>query len=515
MEPSDHRPDLKTFFPFSCCESSVLTKALELGKCVKYTTGESVLLSGSPAKHCGLILSGQAVAFKMDENGRRYQLCLDEGCLIGLETLTPENVYSAKVTAITDILVFFWNASGIKQLIEEDPDFSAAMHILDEGRIYQEKWLIPETDITDPVLCARQQHWLSIIAPVFAVIPLLLICLAVTGLLIRRYTAAWLLVFPLLGASGSFLYKEISARLNEYVIITSKNLILVPKNNEEPMSVTRLFNLESIDIHQNIFGRMFGIGKISIESQSGKNITPSLKAPDLIASLIHDASVRAAKGRTIPLRNGREPFRKKQVSIPADNRDSGISPKKTEQSESSPFTPIRMHAHWALLLRMIFKPLVVMAVALYAAWYFRTSTYADVIQKLLFIGAAFAAVGAIYQICSWRNHRFIIEEDCIKDYERKPFSKENLNIAMNHKIQSVYFEKQGFFQVLLNYGTVYILAGEGELVFEYVNNPEKVQQTILDTCARYEAKLRLEEEARRKAYISDLFHEIKRETEIN
>ena len=79
---------------------------------------------------------------------------------------------------------------------------------------------------------------------------------------------------------------------------------------------------------------------------------------------------------------------------------------------------------------------------------------------------------------------------------------------MNHKIQSVRFEKKGFFPVTLNYGTVYILAGEGELNFNYVADPQRVQQLIMDTCARWEQKMQLEEESRRRAYIQDLVREI-------
>ncbi len=65
--------------------------------------------------------------------------------------------------------------------------------------------------------------------------------------------------------------------------------------------------------------------------------------------------------------------------------------------------------------------------------------------------------------------------------------------------------------MLFNYGTVYILAGEGELTFDYVSDPKNVQKLIMDTCSRYEEKRRLEEEARRRVYISDLVSEIRSE----
>ena len=103
MKVSDRIADLRRYFPFSLGETTLRTQALSLGKCVKYSTGESVLLSGSPAKHCGLILSGQAVAFKFDADGNRYQLCLEEGCFVGLESLQEDSSYAAKIVAVTDL----------------------------------------------------------------------------------------------------------------------------------------------------------------------------------------------------------------------------------------------------------------------------------------------------------------------------------------------------------------------------------------------------------------------------
>ena len=86
-------------------------------------------------------------------------------------------------------------------------------------------------------------------------------------------------------------------------------------------------------------------------------------------------------------------------------------------------------------------------------------------------------------------------------------------MAMNHKIQSVRYTKVGFFQNLLNYGTVYILAGEGEVSFEYVGNPKYVQEKIMETCYLYETKRFQDEETRHREYINRLMEEMRRETD--
>ncbi len=514
MKVSDRIADLRRYFPFSLGETTLRTQALSLGKCVKYDAGESVLLSGSPAKHCGLILSGQAVAFKFDENGRRYQLCLEEGCFVGLESLQEENSYTAKVVAATDLEILFWNTEGLRQLCDYSPEFAHGMKMLDDGRIYQEQWLVPETDVTDPVLCSLSPHWLSISAPALLILLLLLIVLGVCAMLIRRYLAAWLLVFAVLAAAGTLLYRKISSGMNERIIATTKNLIMIPENSDEDMPVIRLAGLQSINVDRNFFDSLINGGRIVLETDTQKYITPPVYAPVETAKLVHNFSEHAALGRPIVLRIENKPIKNVQLKNEAVSEPPAPSYEQAAPDRNAlpPFQPVEFRAHWAMCFRMISKPLLVLCTALYAIDYFRYHVYFNMFGKILLVIAAAAAAGIVYQFFSWRNHRFFIEEDCVKDYSKRPFSKEDLNMAMNHKIQSVRYEKNGFFQSLLNYGTVYILAGEGELSFDYVSDPRHIQQLIMDTCNRFEAKRQLEEEARRRAYISDLVREIQNET---
>ncbi|MBR6090038.1 MAG: cyclic nucleotide-binding domain-containing protein [Anaerolineaceae bacterium] len=509
MIVSDRNVDLSAFFPFSCCGPDVEAKALSTGKCVKYSTGEPILTSGSPAKHCGVILDGQAVIFKTDENGKRYQICLEEGCFIGLETIETGSRYTGKVVAASDIEIFFWNADGILKLMDEYPEFCSAMDLLNNGRIYQEQWLIPETDTTDPVLCSRAPHWLYIIAPAFIMIPLVFMILWAFSMLIRRYPATWLLIFGLFIGAGSYLFRILAARANERLIVTSKNLILIPQKNEEPMTVARLYDLQEITVRQNLFEQLIDAGNLVIQTSDRELLTRLFRYPIQIAGLIHNYAGRAALGRPIPLRlKGRG----KQISLHPRKPDASKSTGRDAEGHVSGFRAIEFRAHWALLVKMIIKPLLVMLAALYCIPLFRTSYYADAIHKILLIITGIAAAVIIYKIISWRNHRFIIEEDRIRDYSYQPLSREDQNMAMNHKIQSVRFRKEGFFQVLLNYGTVYILAGEGELSFDYVSDPAHVQELIMNTCAKYESNRILEESERRKAYISELVTEIHRES---
>lgn len=507
MRESNRTVDLKTLFPFSLCDDQLVNKASKLGKCVKYESGESVLLSGSPAKHCGIITEGQAVAFKKDSDGKRYQLCLEKGCFVGLETIEPNQKYSAKIVAVTGLEVFFWNAEGLTQLQEADTHFAEALHILNDGRIYQETSLIPETDVTDPVLCSRTFHWLSNSIPAFMILPVLFILLWTCALLIRRYPVVWLFVFALFAAAGKLLYDGISHRLSERLIATTKNVILIPQKQENEPVIMRMSQLNSVSVKQNLSGRIFDFGKIRVQTDDQDVSTRMIRHPGVIGALIHNYAELASSGRPVAF-HAENLLHSHTTSNAAEQKafSAAENPRK-----SIPFRTIEFHAHWALLVKMIIKPLLLICVALSVSCLYKNPQYIRDVCKISLIAAAIGIIGVIYQFMSWRNHRFLIEKDCIRDCSKKPLLKEGQNMAMIPKIQSVRFQKDGFFQAMLNYGTVYILAGEAELTFDYVSNPRQVQQQIMDVCSQYESDRFLDEQYRHREYISGLFSDLQQE----
>ena len=498
MIVSTSNAELKRYFPFNCCGDDLYIKANRIGKCIEYSSGETVLMRGSPAKHCGIIIEGEAVAFKTDPNGKRYQLCLKEGCFIGLEALHKEQSCTGKIVAISDIKVFFWNQEGLLQLIEDCPDFAESLSLLDEGRIYQEQWLIPDTDITDPVLCSQTSHWVSLIFPSAVILILLSFGLWICSMLIRRYPIAWFLIPCLFFIAGKRIYKLFLSHSSERFIVTAKNMVFIPKSAEAENVTMRLYSLESVSVEQNIIERLLNIGFLHVFAEEQNTKSPLLLHPDKTALLIQSFAQRNALGRAIPVH-----FSYKQNL--QDTTESKLS--KSEYSDTGNHTEEKYHfefrAHWALLVKMVIKPFLLILIAAAGMIFLKDNPYEGSFHKLLIFLLIAGLAGIIYQWASWRNHRFYIEEDCIRDFRRRPFSAEDQNMAMNHKIQSVRYQKDGFFQVLLNYGTVYILAGEGELSFDYVSDPQHVQQLIIEACSQYENK-RIQDARIRWSSLSEL-----------
>ena len=245
----------------------------------------------------------------------------------------------------------------------------------------------------------------------------------------------------------------------------------------------RLYRLQSINVVQNAASRLIDVGSIDLISDEKIVRTPLLKHPDKTAFLIQCFAQKDALDRPISVNSG---YTHKE-KLSADNKSTDHSFDDTLEYEDKK-VHYEFRAHWALLIKMIIKPLILIFISLAGIIYFKNEINAVSIQKILLLVLLIGFICMIYQFVSWNNHRFVIEENLIRDFSKKPFSAEDQNMAMTHKIESVRYQKKGFFQVLLNYGTVYILAGDGELSFDYVSNPQHVQTLIINVCSRSENK---------------------------
>ena len=307
------------------------------------------------------------------------------------------------------------------------------MRMLNDGKKYQEQWLIPETDVTDPVLCSQPSHWLSVLGPAAAIVLVLFVCLWACAMMVRRYPIAWVLIIGAVIGAGSLLYRQIMRRTDERLIVTSRHFIMIPGFDGTEMSVTKLNLLQSLTVHQNIFEKILRAGKIELLTEDKILYTPLIPEPELTAVLIRYFSEQASCGRPVLLKNGSEPKRHTIPDTKKDVDENNADPLKTAPAASylqSPkmqdarktvpnFKTIEFRAHWALLVKMLIKPLLVLLAVFLAAKFFRTAAFWPDIKKILLLVSAAALTAVVYQFFSWRNHRFYIEEDRVRDYSRE------------------------------------------------------------------------------------------------
>ncbi|NMA11583.1 MAG: hypothetical protein GX933_00150 [Chloroflexi bacterium] len=110
----------------------------------------------------------------------------------------------------------------------------------------------------------------------------------------------------------------------------------------------------------------------------------------------------------------------------------------------------------------------------------------------------------VYVFIDWANDYYLIEQDSVVDITRHPFARKEINLIPISKIESVQFRKNGLAQLLMNYGTLRIQAGETSMDFEYVPNPEKLQRVILDRVEAYNQRQRQSEEEKQQLFIDHL-----------
>ncbi len=202
------------------------------------------------------------------------------------------------------------------------------------------------------------------------------------------------------------------------------------------------------------------------------------------------------------------------TSAAASNPDHQSTPQdaKKELREELP-KKIIYRAHWAFFVNLAYRPVLIFLVFLFFLIAGKEENWPIIaypgIVPICLIVMVCMFLWIVYSFFDWINDLYIIEPDSVKDINKKPFAKKDINIAMMGKIQSVRFRKKGIIQLLLNFGTLVIVVGESEVDFDFVPEPEKVQQLILQRVEEYERLQKQLETDKQQFFIHELVTALK------
>jgi hypothetical protein len=201
------------------------------------------------------------------------------------------------------------------------------------------------------------------------------------------------------------------------------------------------------------------------------------------------------------------------VKTNAVKNNKAAAPQNNAESAHKDPERVVYRAHWAFFLKLAFRPLLIflgllilLFIGISEKW--EIMSYPETIPLIIVIMAGMF-LWILFALFDWINDLYIVEADSVKDINKKPFTKKDINIAMMGKIQSVRFRKKGPIQLLLNFGTLIIVVGESELDFNYVPQPEKVQQLILDRVEEYEQRQKQSEIDKQQYFINELVTALK------
>lgn len=126
----------------------------------------------------------------------------------------------------------------------------------------------------------------------------------------------------------------------------------------------------------------------------------------------------------------------------------------------------------------------------------------------------------VWQFENWRNDIFQLTDRFVVDIDRLPFGfSESRKQAAVSNIQNVAAARPGFFATLFNYGHVSIdtAGAKGDIVFEYVPDPARIQGDIFRRLDEYRQQQRIREGAERRreyAVLLDVYRQAMEEERI-
>ena len=175
---------------------------------------------------------------------------------------------------------------------------------------------------------------------------------------------------------------------------------------------------------------------------------------------------------------------------------------------------ITYRKHWLVLLRMSLLPLIGLIISLSFLIGMVTWNFSDIPYQLgVMIGfllTVFMLCWLVYRYIDWRDDVFQLTPTQVIDIDRKPFGQLSRRSAPLENILSIEYERKGIFQMLFNFGIVYITVGNTQLTFNEISRPADVQQQIFARMGAHAEELRqreIDEERERMTEWFKVYHE--------
>lgn len=503
-----------------------------------YKAGEVVIKQGDDTHIFFLIYSGTVQVSRIQKKEQQKLAILVPEDYFGQESLFNREHQPESVYVLTDALLFVLSCEDLTVLIGQfrnlKPNFQVAISSRRLADQLQFDWLEPD----EVVYFLARKHpvllWEAMILPALAFI--LPIGLLVAFLLFTKLA----FIFGSIGAcllDIAWIIWRVVDWGNDYYIVTNLRVIWLEKvvalydsRQEAPLST-----ILSVGVETDQTGRMLDYGDVIIRTFVGRIAFHHASHPYQAASLIEEQWLRAkSSSRKADVEALKQSIRQK-LGLPVEEEvkssSSSPAPKVITNNASrlkSFFDSVNIfkvrfedkqgtityRKHWIVLFEQTWLPgtfflVTLVGLVVYISNYLRTPTTStngmDPIISILIILLIVAFLWWVYQYWDWTNDIFRVTLDQIFDIDRKPLGREERKSAVLDNILSTEANRRGLFQVLFNYGDVYISVGGAEMDFFDVYDPSGVQQDIdRRRMARIERK-NLAEAAAERERLADFF----------
>jgi hypothetical protein len=378
----------------------------------------------------------------------------------------------------------------------------------------------------------------ALIAAVIAVLPNAPDLLASTPAMITR-------IVMLIAGFAIAAWNYIDWRNDDYIISDQRVihrervLLLVDQQDECPLE-----KVQNVQVRRpTFFSTLLDLGDVTIEAQGARAnvVFRWVRHPENVARLV--------LGHTSRLHERRQALEKAQMqqalrkALTPNNaaHDAAHDAGQNDENEPQADTPrqqqqpsraqqiyrwlippmrelrgtdIIYHKHWLLLIRTTGVPMLtfLLSVALQIIvpqLGLQTPAFLqDHLPQLAGIALSLGLLGwLIWRYEDWRNDVYIVTTDRVIDYDRSPFGfagTQQKTAGMNG-IQNVAYQTRGILDNLFNMGDVVIRTGgaDGELIFERVWNPRRVQREIVDRLEEFQRSQHQSQQTARRREITE------------
>lgn len=428
---------------------------------------------------------------------------LFRGDYFGENSLVRNVPHNATVRASQGTILLKLPRSQFVQIMRDIPDFRQNIAVMMKSRDLAQKLKFKWLNENEVIYFLSRRHdfmlYQAMIGPGMGMV--IILALVFSGIALHS-TALYgisAVAAALIFLWGLWLYIDWS---NDYYVVTNLRVINIEKvvamydsREESPINTIVSVNGESDQL-----GRIFRYGTVIVRTITGEmrmHFTPRPKHAVVIIEeyVLRTKDIRRQNDENIM----KEAIRKKLgLTPPAPNQPAPPPQKTTPKASLSGSIgeyireifyarkeegdTVTYHKHWVVLFKYIAAQTLALIglISVYPLWYYFSGKFVSLAFGSI-IGVLIIAdlVWWVYGFLDWKNDLYQITPDQILDIYRVPFGDEERKSAPLENILSTNYQRNGFWGLLFNYGTVKIQVGNINFDFLNVANPPAVQQDII------------------------------------
>lgn len=473
-----------------------------------YSPGDIIAQQGTPARGLLLLVDGNVDLLHRDVDGEtEHKILSGEGQSIGVHEVVRGMPWWGTVRARTATTLLRWPRPAVSHFIQSHPPVLTELQRTArmQNLLYRQKfdWL----GENEAICAIAQKHRAMLISSL--ILPIIAVLLGVAAWLWTPFgdgnLSLWIGVGMLLTGFGLGLWRWVDWG-NDFSIITNRRTVMLEKvigiydNRQE----TPLQWVLSVSVATGALGRLLGFGDLIIRTYTGELVFRNVPHPYMFAAILEDQWLRYKHRRKLTDRGdivdaikdritgaeSEDSEPEVELSIidrPIQSMDKGERSigldrwtLKTRFEEDGVIT---YRKHWALLLRQVFAPTLLILILLTLLILRLSGLIEQFDQGISILVSGFliftSFIWWLYRYIDWANDIYQITPNHIVDVSKKPLAREIRMVAPLENVLGTEIDRTGIFSIVLNFGSVIANVGTAEFSFDGVYDPARVQQDIV------------------------------------